>query len=179
MNLSVVLLLTAVMVTAKRDKVDDAKSNKVDRQSTDLTGLDLDTLAGEPEKDCPPWVSGCQQKAKKKEIKAKMADEDEEDKAESGEVDDAKSNKVDRQSTDLTGLDLDTLAGEPEKECPPWVSGCQQKAKSGLTKMMQKEDRASIETDDGMRIQMDTMKADISTLKAAHEAMKTEQRSLK
>merc|ERR1712180_317194 len=114
MNLSVVLLLTAVMVTAKRDKVDDAKSNKVDRQSTDLTGLDLDTLAGGPPKDCPPWVSGCPQKAK-----------------------------------------------------------------SGLTKMMQKEDRASLETDDGMRMQMDTMKADISSLKAAHEAMKKEQGSLK
>merc|ERR1712212_376514 len=45
-------------------------------------------------------------------------------------------------------------------------------AKSGLTKMMQKEDRASLETDDGMRTQMDT-------LKAAHEEMKTEQGSLK
>merc|ERR1712212_1457680 len=52
-------------------------------------------------------------------------------------------------------------------------------AKSGLTKMMQKEDRASLETDDGMRTQMDTMKADISTLKATHEEMKTEQGSLK
>jgi len=53
------------------------------------------------------------------------------------------------------------------------------RAKSGLTKMMQKEDRASLETDDGMRMQMDTMKADISSLKAAHEAMKKEQGSLK
>ena len=52
-------------------------------------------------------------------------------------------------------------------------------AKSGLTKMMQKEDRASTETDDGWRMLLDTMKADISTLKATHEAMKTEQGSLK
>merc|ERR1712087_1017190 len=53
------------------------------------------------------------------------------------------------------------------------------RAKSGLTKMMQKEDRASLETDDGMRTQMDTMKADISTLKATHEAMKSDIGELK
>jgi len=72
--------------------VDDAKSNKVDRQSGDPVKIDYS------EKQTNPWL--LQIKAKKKEIKAKMADEDEEDEAKSEEQQDDKENQGDVEKQD-------------------------------------------------------------------------------
>merc|ERR1719348_137548 len=66
--------------------------------------------------------------------------------------------------------EADKAAAEDGKAEEPIMQAAS--AKSGLTKMMQEEDRASIETDDGWRMLMDTMRADISTLKANHETFK-------
>merc|ERR1711872_344682 len=103
--ISLWLILSAVVVTARMDKPGGEIINNVDKAAASteegdkeimqpaldrhrLRDMDWDT------KDTGNERSSKKLSAEKKEIKAKMADEDIEDEAESGEVDDAKSNKV-------------------------------------------------------------------------------------
>jgi len=144
--ISLGLILSAVVVTARMDKPGGEIINNVDKAAASteedrhrLRDMDWDTkdtgnersskkLSGQKMnkrmKHWPAAIPGASAEAdeldeakreslaKKKEIKAKMADEDEEDKAESGEVDHAKSNKVDLRQKDAC-----------ERNCGPY-KGC-------------------------------------------------------
>merc|ERR1712112_29829 len=154
--ISLWLILSAVVVTARMDKPGGEIINNVDKAAASteegdkeimqpaldrhrLRDMDWDTKDTENErsskklsgqnmnkrmKHWPAAIPGASAEAdeldeakreslvEKKEIKAKMADEDEEDKAESGEVDHAKSNKVDLRQKDAC-----------ESNCGPY-KGC-------------------------------------------------------
>jgi len=132
--ISLGLILSAVVVTARMDKPGGEIINNVDKAAASteedrhrLRDMDWDTkdtgnersskkLSGQKMnkrmKHWPAAILGVSAEAdeldeakrealvEKKEIKAKMADEDVEGEAESGEVDDAKSNKVDLRQKD-------------------------------------------------------------------------------
>merc|ERR1711872_631726 len=111
MNLAISLglILAAVMVTARMDKPGDETNNYVDKAAAKpaipgdeeivrivrtigrhrLWDFIHDTPESRPDVKTNPW----DKKAEKKESNSEMADEDKEDEAELGEVDDAKWRK--------------------------------------------------------------------------------------